>query len=74
MTTIVIAHRLTTLMHADMIAVLEGGRVTQSGSHQQLLREDGLYKRLWHVQTSMQRDLQQDLLTGGPLADAARRT
>ncbi len=50
-TTIVIAHRLSTLMHADRILVLEEGRVVQSGLHRQLVVEDGLYRRLWAIQS-----------------------
>ncbi len=53
-TTIVIAHRLSTLMAADRIIVLEGGRVTQSGTHDQLRRQEGLYRRLWEIQGAMQ--------------------
>ena len=50
-TTIVIAHRLSTLMHADEIVVLDGGRVAQKGSHSELLAQEGMYKRLWKLQT-----------------------
>ncbi len=50
-TTIVIAHRLSTIRHADHIVVLEGGRVTQRGSHDELAVADGLYRTLWSVQT-----------------------
>ena len=52
-TTIVVAHRLSTLMHADRIVVLESGRVTQTGTHAQLLLQDGFYKRLWKMQTEI---------------------
>jgi len=45
-TTLVIAHRLSTVMHADRVVVLDGGMIVQSGSHGDLLREGGLYKRL----------------------------
>jgi len=49
-TTIVIAHRLSTVIHADRILVLQDGRVCQSGTHQQLLEQGGLYKRLYDIQ------------------------
>jgi ATP-binding cassette subfamily B protein len=45
-TTLVIAHRLSTIADADRVVVLEGGTVVQQGTHQRLMREEGLYKRL----------------------------
>ena len=50
-TTIVIAHRLSTIRNADRIVVLENGTIVEDGRHEQLLEEDGLYERLWSVQT-----------------------
>ncbi len=50
-TTVIIAHRLSTVRHADRILVLEGGAVAEAGSHEELLAEEGLYHRLWSVQT-----------------------
>ncbi len=53
-TTIVIAHRLSTLMHADQIVVLDDGRVAQKGTHDELLAREGLYRRLWKLQTEIE--------------------
>jgi ATP-binding cassette subfamily B protein len=50
-TTIVIAHRLSTVRHAHRIHVLEAGRVVESGTHEDLVAEGGLYAALWRVQT-----------------------
>ena len=50
-TTVIIAHRLSTVRHADRILVLDGGAVAEAGSHEELLAEEGLYHRLWSVQT-----------------------
>jgi ABC-type multidrug transport system fused ATPase/permease subunit len=46
-TTIVVAHRLTTIENADKIVVLDGGRCVETGTHQALLARNGLYSRLW---------------------------
>ena len=50
-TTIVIAHRLSTVRHAHRIHVLEAGRVTEAGTHEELVEAGGLYAALWRVQT-----------------------
>ncbi len=49
-TTFVIAHRLSTVRNADRIVVLEDGQVVETGTHEALLEEDGLYADLWRVQ------------------------
>jgi ATP-binding cassette subfamily B protein len=53
-TTIVIAHRLSTVRHAHRIHVLEAGRVIEAGTHEELVAEGGLYAALWRVQTGDQ--------------------
>ena len=50
-TTIIIAHRLSTIRNADRIAVLDGGVISEIGTHEQLVQAKGLYSRLWDVQT-----------------------
>lgn len=49
-TSIIIAHRLSTIMKADKIVVMEKGKIVQMGKHLDLIRLDGLYKKLWNLQ------------------------
>jgi subfamily B ATP-binding cassette protein MsbA len=53
-TTLIIAHRLSSLHHAQRIVILEEGRVSEEGSHQDLLAGNGLYRRLYDIQTLAQ--------------------
>ena len=50
-TTLIIAHRLSTVRNADAIAVIGDGRISETGTHEELLESSGLYSRLWAVQT-----------------------
>jgi len=56
-TTLIIAHRLSTLAHADRILVLSHGRVCQLGTHDQLVADPGPYSRLWGLQTTLEDEL-----------------
>ena len=49
-TTIMVAHRLSTIQHADKIIVMHKGRIRESGAHQELLDQDGIYKKLYQLQ------------------------
>ena len=57
-TVIVIAHRLSTIVDADTIAVIDGGKVAETGDHSSLLAKDGLYAAQWRVQTGHADQLQ----------------
>jgi ATP-binding cassette subfamily B protein len=52
-TTLVIAHRLSTVRHADRIMVMERGVIVESGRHEQLISADGAYANLWRVQAGL---------------------
>ena len=52
-TTLIIAHRLSTIRNADNIYVIESGKIIESGTHEDLISLNKMYKRLWDVQTGM---------------------
>jgi len=62
-TSIVIAHRLATVSRADVIFVVEGGRVAEQGTHQELLARGGLYSRLYELQFRREEDTPKEVLT-----------
>lgn len=49
-TVLVIAHRLSTIIGAEQIVVIDKGAIVESGTHEQLLQRDGIYKEFWHLQ------------------------
>lgn len=56
-TTFIISHRLITLAEADMILVLDQGKIVQQGTHLELIEQEGLYKRVWAIQNSLEEEL-----------------
>jgi ATP-binding cassette subfamily B protein len=60
-TTFVIAHRIQSIMNADLILVMEDGRIIQQGTHESLLREPGVYQQIFNIQTRIETELEQEL-------------
>jgi len=59
-TSIVIAHRLSTVRNADMIVALQDGRIVEKGTHAELLTHDGLYKKLYDMQFKYEPDEEEE--------------
>ena len=49
---ILISHRITTLMQADQILVIDGGHIAQQGTHEELIAREGIYKQIYDIQLS----------------------
>lgn len=60
-TTFIIAHRIQTIMDADLILVLEEGRIVQQGIHSTLLQQDGVYRKIFDIQTRIEAELEQEI-------------
>jgi subfamily B ATP-binding cassette protein MsbA len=65
-TTLVVAHRLSTVINADQIVVLEGGEVVQSGVHDELVRIPGAYQNLYHKAAKSIGQLSSDAVIDAP--------
>ena len=52
-TTFIVSHRISTVMDADKIIVLNGGKVEEIGTHEDLINKEGIYKRIWDIQNSI---------------------
>jgi ATP-binding cassette subfamily B protein len=60
-TTFIIAHRIQSVMNADLILVLDKGQVVQMGTHQQLVEQDGIYRQIYDIQTRIEIELEQEI-------------
>ena len=60
-TTFIIAHRIQSVMVADLILVLDRGAVVQMGTHDELLRQDGMYRRIYDIQTRIDEELELEI-------------
>ena len=60
-TTFVIAHRIQTIMDADLILVLEDGRIIQRGVHGELVKQEGVYRQIYDIQTRIETELEEEI-------------
>ncbi len=60
-TTFIISHRLTTLADADLILVLEDGAIAQQGTHEELIRREGLYRKVYRIQAALEEELKNEI-------------
>ncbi len=60
-TTFIIAHRIQSVMRADLIVVLDKGRIVQIGSHDELLAHDGIYSKVFDIQTQIEEELEKEI-------------
>lgn len=60
-TTFIIAHRIQSIMNADLILVLDKQRIVQSGKHEDLIAQEGIYRNIFDIQTKIEEDLQKEI-------------
>lgn len=60
-TSFIIAHRIQSVMHADLILVFDHGRIVQSGTHAELIEQDGIYRRTYDMQSRIEDELEKEL-------------
>jgi ATP-binding cassette subfamily B protein len=60
-TTFIIAHRIQSVMNADLILVLDKGRIVQRGKHDELVDQPGIYRRIYDIQTRIEVELEKEI-------------
>jgi ATP-binding cassette subfamily B protein len=60
-TTFIIAHRIQSIMDADQILVLDKGKIIQSGTHEELMSVDGMYRQIYDIQTRIEQELEKEI-------------
>lgn len=60
-TTLIIAHRIQSIMDADLILVMDNGRILQRGKHEDLVAEEGIYRKIYDIQTRIEAELEKEI-------------
>lgn len=60
-TTFIIAHRIQSIMNADQILVLDKGKIVQSGTHEELMQTEGIYRQIYDIQTKIEQELEKEI-------------
>ncbi len=69
-TTFIIAHRVQSVRDADLIVVLDKGRIVQKGTHDELLKEDGIYRQIHDIQSRIEQELEKDITSATSVNEA----
>jgi len=72
-TSFVIAHRIQSVMSADLILVLDKGRVVQSGTHPELISQEGIYRQVFDIQTRIETELEREVATADQMAGSVEQ-
>jgi len=62
-TTFIIAHRIQSVMNADLILVIDKGEIVQTGSHDELITQAGIYRQIYDIQTRIEVELDKEMAT-----------
>jgi ATP-binding cassette subfamily B protein len=64
-TTFIIAHRIQSVMNADLIVVLDNGEIAQMGQHEELLAQEGIYRQIYDIQTRIEEEMEKEIASVG---------
>ena len=69
-TTFIIAHRIQSVMNANQILVMDGGQIVQRGTHEMLIQQEGIYRKIFDIQMRIEDELEHELTSAGADASA----